>query len=418
MMDITNPQALKDRYCYWVEIYLIRAIVLIFFLLALSINFSVKSEQQFSYLAKSFLKGRNYFLEIPGTTEDTILFNGKYYWPLAPFPAIVLMPFVFIFQKIGLFFYQGYLQIFFTLAIFFMCFKLSQRCKYSKHDSIFLAFAFCFSSIYQLVAIIPWSWYFVQSLCVFISLLAIWEYFNKKRYWLIGILCSFLFMSRFTAGFLILFFIIKILFNSNYDTKFKLKYLLMLAIPTLFVGVFLLHYNYSRFGNVFENGYRLANSRTMSENERYELINYGLFKPKNIPTNLYYYFIKTLDPVLVSKETLHGNTYILKPPYVRVAYPGTSFFIVSPVFIYIFNKRIRWKLYNAEIITIVAILLLLLTYYWTGWRQVGPRYLLDLLPLAFLLLLQSFGKHCLTKITKLVILTSAFLNLYLLCSIF
>src|SRR4030043_1565977 len=102
-------------------------------------------EQQFSYLALSFLQGRLDISSYPIAWNDASVFNGKYFWPLGPFPSVVLMPFVYIFSLFKLFFYQKYLQVPMVLAIFFLCYKLARKLKYDKSDSIYLAIAFNFA---------------------------------------------------------------------------------------------------------------------------------------------------------------------------------------------------------------------------------------------------------------------------------
>lgn len=399
--------------------YLLIYLIIVFFSLAFAINISIKTEQQFSYIAQSFLHGKTYFLEKPITWYDTTFFKGKYYWPLAPFPSVLLVPFMYIATLLEGFFYQGYLQFFITLGVFFLCLRIARRFHYSKKDSLFLAFAFCFSSIYLLVALMPWSWYFVQAIVVFCLLLAIYEFLNKRRYLIIGTLFAMIFASRFTAGFGLIFFIAEVIFyKKNVPFQQKFKYLFFLIAPVLISGLLLLGYNYIRFGDVFDNGYVATNNVTMTKAQRFELLNYGLFNIKNVPTNFYYYFIKSLDPILIPFTSLHGNTYILQPPYVRVAYPGTSFFIASPIFIYMLRTKIREKLVKLSLIPIITILCILLTYFWPGWRQVGPRYLLDLLPFAYIVLLYSFKGFHLNAVAKTVIISSAILDLYLFSTIF
>lgn len=392
--------------------FLIYLPILFFLLISLLLNFQIKGEQQFSFLAQSFLQGKLYFIEQPGSWLDTAYYNNHYYWPLAPFPALLLIPFVFLFNLFHLSFYQGYLQFFITLGVFFLCFKITRKFNYSQNDSLLLSFAFCFASIYQLIALVPWSWYFVQAITVLLLFLIFFEYLSKKRYWLIGILFGLIFMSRFTAGLGVIFFILEILFNKNYPSKHKIQSLAWLFIPIIFSGLLLLGYNYLRFNNVFNNGY------TMSNNEsKWERLNFGLFKLKNIPTNFYYYFIKTVDPVLLNYRSLLGQTYILKPPYIQVNFPGAGFFFISPIFLYILKIKLKEKNVRLALVPMAIILFSLLSYYWPGWRQVGPRYLLDLLPFAYLLLLYSFKEFKLPILAKIIIFFSASVNLYLLMTI-
>jgi hypothetical protein len=403
--------------------HLIIIFLLIFFAVVLVFNFSIKSEQQFSFLARSFLKGKLYFTEYPGNWGDAVLYNGHYFWHLGPFPSVLLTPFVYLFGLLGRFFYQGYLQFFLTLGVFLICFKFGKRFGYSQEDSLFLAFAFCFASVYQMVAIMPWGWFFSQAITVFFLFLSINEYLGKKRLFLIGVYLAFVFATRFTAGFGILFFILDLLFARGFTLAKKVSSLVELSAPIIIALTFLATYNFFRFGDFFKTGYENANTVLFLKEEMFELNNYGLFKIRNFPTNFYYYFIKSLDPVLVEKKTIYErgsyiNTYILKPPFIKVSFPGTSFFVVSPIFLYLLKTKLKRRIVKLSFVPILVILFLLLTYYWPGWRQVGPRYLLDLMPFAFILLLFSFKNFKLSIFAKVVILLSSLVDFYLFITVF
>ena len=67
----------------------------------------VRHEQQYVRLAESFLSGNLHLLvELPEHLHDTALYGGRYYWPLGPFPAVLLMPVVLVCRWIGVEFYQ------------------------------------------------------------------------------------------------------------------------------------------------------------------------------------------------------------------------------------------------------------------------------------------------------------------------
>ena len=62
-------------------------------------------EQQFTFLAGSFLTGHLYFLKGLPFWDDTSFYAGEHYWPLGPLPAVLLIPSVFLF---GLRVHQGF----------------------------------------------------------------------------------------------------------------------------------------------------------------------------------------------------------------------------------------------------------------------------------------------------------------------
>jgi len=219
--------------------------------------------------------------------------------------------------------------------------------------------------------------------------------------------------TRFTAGLGLIFFILETLGEKD-SMKGKVLKIFQLVIPSILAGMVLLGYNQVRFGNMWDNGYMSANVTLLHDTQRFEQINYGLFKLKNIPTNIYYYLVKGLDPVTVDHKNRQGNTYVLRPPYVKISYPGTSFWIVAPVFIYIFRQKFMERRVIFAGVTSLLILAVLLSYYYPGWRQTGPRYMMDLLPFLYLILLKSFPGRKLPFGVQMLIAGSAVFDLLLL----
>lgn len=374
--------------------------------------------QHFVYLANSFLHGKLYFLEKPGDWVDCVLYAGKVYWPLGPAPAILLMPFVWLGNIVGFRMYQGFMQVPLVLLTFIMACRLALRYKFSRQDACYLAFGFCFASVYSIVAYVPWVWQFIHAIVVFLLFVSITEWYGKKRYWIIGICFGIIVACRFTAAFSLLFFIGDVLWKPGGIKFAKVRGpLAQLILPTVLAALGLLWYNYARFGNPLENGYMLANNMVEFSMLKYQQAHYGLFKLQNIPTNIYYYFIKSVDPVRINHYGDFGQSYILKFPYVAINPPGVGFIVSSPIFLYSINAFRKKKLDRVTKLTIAPIIVImsfLLTYYWAGWSQQGPRYLLDFLPLYYLVLLLSFKNHRISAFAKILIITSAIFNLYLL----
>jgi hypothetical protein len=168
--------------------------------LVLAICISVNSEQQFSHLAYAFLHGHLNFLKYyADSSSDVVYRNGRYYWALGPLPAVILMPFVFIAQYADDFFYQGYLQCVLILCLFGLLVRFGKKLHYSLEDSLTLAFGFVLGSAFIGIAAVSWSWYFAQVVAVSLSFWALFEYFGRKRWWLIGVVCALLLLQAHNA---------------------------------------------------------------------------------------------------------------------------------------------------------------------------------------------------------------------------
>lgn len=348
--------------------------------------------QHFTQQAVSFIHGRT---DIPQPDHDASFVNGKYYWVEGPFPSVLLMPFVAISPII---FHQGSLQLLLILVSIFLLIKLSLVKGFNFLNSIFLSCVFLLGSTVVGLIVDPKSWFYAQVVAITFLLGLIYEFETRRRWWLIGILEGCLIATRPTAGFIIFYLLIWIaLQKSSFRNKFS--QLLQLAIPIglSLIGLFAL--NYSRFGNIFDNGYGSNDIGGYLE----PLRQMGMFSLSHIPANLYYYFLESVEPVLKNSQNLVF-------PFIKYNGWGLSFFLVSPFFIYAFKGLKKYKL----LWLVVGITLLnLLTYYAPGWVQFGPRYTADFMPVLFLILLQTLNGK-LTQSQKLIISLSCFFNIYLL----
>jgi hypothetical protein len=347
--------------------------------------------QQYIYLAQSFLRGKSYFLQIPGSPVDTVVYRGRYYWPVGPLSAMWLTFPVWIWEKTGGLFQQGYVNLFLVFGMWAGATLVAIKSGYRTDDAVWLGTALCFASVFQLSALVPFSWYFLQSLTAFLSVWAVLEWQIYRRYWVVGMLLGMIFWARPTAALGGIFFTGLILTGKEEREGWQAK-LLSLWVPVLAAAVMWLGYNQIRFEDWRNFGYVQANVG-MSPG-RYLLQTGKLFDIRYIPRNLYFYFFNW-DP----KQVL--------------SFPGTSFFVVSPFFLYIFRSDLTRRMVKLSALTAGMILISLLMYYWPGPLQIGPRYMIDLLPFLYLMLLYSFPGFRLPKTGKIIICVSVIVNIVL-----
>jgi hypothetical protein len=371
----------------------------------LFLNLRVRGEEHFAFLARSFLHGHLSFEEMPGSWADTSPYNGHYYWPLGPLPAVLLMPFEMLFKMFGAFFYQGYLQPLFVFALLRLVYCIARRTGYGAQDSAYLAFGFAFATAFLGVAVWPWSWYFSQVITCTLVFAAIAEMITKRRPWILGILFTLVLATRVTAAVGVLWCVGEIL-RSEEDSRKKLSALTAIAVPLLAVAALLMAYNHARFDNVFDQGYseqiippHAAAARAL-----------GIVSPVHLPANLYGLLLGAPHPV--ARDNVSP---VLAFPYV-VANPwGMSIGITSPIFLYLLGLRYRDATSLLVLLTCCVIALPILLYYGIGWRQFGYRYSLDFLPFLYYLLLCNYRQQRgdLSAGFQAVLVLSASWNLYL-----
>lgn len=369
------------------------------------------SSQQFSYLAQAFIHGHlNFLHSIGGKGQDPVLYHGRIYWDEGPLPAILLAPFVWFLNLFHLFFFQGYLQWVLTLGTTFFVYKLARILAFSQEDSFFLALTFVLCSVFIGVAVVSSSWLFAQVLTTFLIFWSLYEFYAHKRWWLVGIICGLIFLTRATAAPIIVFFGLEIISQRTLLNS-RMKNLLVLLSPVALAVMLQGLYNFVRFHNPFNGGYEFQ----LIGPESAEARSMGIFSIKHLPTNLYSLFFRAPVPVLKD-----STSWSLKFPYIQNNIFGMSIFLNSPYLLFIFTNK--WSKFDRRsrnlIATILIIALIVLCYYGIGAEEFGYRYALDFLPEAFLLFMIMYRKSH-EKITfgmKSLIIGSVILNFYLLLS--
>lgn len=385
--------------------------MLLFLVLALSVF--INGDPQFSELAKAFAHGQlNFLTPIGKTSQDPILYKGKIFWSDGPLPAIILIPFVAFFDQLHIFFYQGYLQWLLILGVVYIIYRLARHFDYSVYDSIILILGFVLGSVFIGVAALSASWYYAQVLTTLLLFWGLIEYFTHKitRWWLLGIICGLLLMTRATAAAIFVFFWLEAWQVQAKDKNHqRLKRFTVLLVPVLISALLLLLYNYMRFGNPLNGGYAFQLLEHKSALSR----SLGVFSPVHIPTNLFSAVLR--GPVAVLKSS---QSFTLIFPYFTNNIYGMSLFITSPYLLQLFTNS--WSSLDRTsrhlLMAIALCALAVFSFYGIGQRQFGYRYSLDFLPLVFVLLIILYKRQhqSLTRGMKFLLIGSGIFNFYLL----
>lgn len=383
-------------------------LTLLFFYLALVFGVTSTNGPQFKFLAESFLNGKLYLDSCPiNDCKDTILLNGHYYWPLGPLPAVVLMPFVFIFNRLGIVFSQFHLNYMVLIALFALIIEISRKLGYSGEDSLYWAFAFCFASPFLAVAFFPWSWFLSHAITDLILFFLLYEFLTFRRVWVMSLFAGLTMITRITAGFgaiaLVFGSVLELLKRTDHKNFPKL---LFGFIPLLGFITLIFVYNYARFSNPFESGYSLQTTTNFFIKAR----SYGVFSLVHLPGNIYYSLFSI--PLPVFRDNL---SHVFKFPFIRANTWGMSVFLTSPYLIYLFSLSYKDKISKILLISSTAAALPVFLYYGIGYWQFGYRYSLDFMPFVFLLLMRGsyFKNPTLTPRIKILMITCGLFNLYL-----
>ena len=359
--------------------------ITIIFSIIFYLGYLIRGENSYHFLAYSFTKGSLSLVVKPNYLSDLTPFNGKYFWTTGPFPAFLLFPLALIFK---LNFYESFLKVPLSIFNFWLILQISKALKLSQIKSRALALFYIFGSVYTPIMIIPFSVYLSALVTTTLLLITIFEFLNKRRWLLIGCFISFATLTRFIPILSVFFFLPYLIKEGRF--KFFIHFFIPIIVSLLLLGA----YNYSRFQNPLETGHRYQNI----EDEALKRRSFGVFSIEHIPANLYYMLLKSPDPVR------NADTEVLKFPFVKFNPYGMSIFILSPILFLIFKANLKDKYILPSLITMVAILIPITTYYGLGFRQIGYWHALDFLPFVIFPLVSGFKKTNPAKINILAAL--------------
>ncbi|MDZ4227807.1 MAG: hypothetical protein U1E54_01035 [Candidatus Levybacteria bacterium] len=345
----------------------------------------------FNPLAQSLLHFR---LDIPnpGSTYDLLQYQEKWYTRFGPLSALFLIPFQIIKGRYIPITYISVLFASLTVCLFYLLIlriKKDFLPRMTLFDVLCLVTLFAFGTSQFYVGTLTSVWHVDQIISSFFGILGIYIIFKKNPrnidYFLSVFFISLTFLGRITvAGLLVLPFFLYFYNNGIRSIK---KIFILLGIPIIISISLLFAFNYARFNNIFEYGYKYIHEDPDLEQIRKQN---GVISLKNVPTNAWYMFLEfpkfSFDPKIHFDINLKGNSiFFLTPAFLTV-------FLANP-----FIKKKRKILINpfimGSLITVAIMLFSILLYYSTGWMQFGYRYSLDFtIPLLILCMFGIKGK--------------------------
>ena len=367
-MSLVDQGSADGRFQAAERLFLFGALSLLGLVVLCGSLWLVRHEQQYVRLAEAFLSGKlDLLIELPAHVHDTAFYGGRYYWPLGPFPALVLTPFVVICRWIGVEFYQAYASVPLSLWTSWLIFRIALKCGRSKVESAWLVLAFCGASSYPSVAAISMSWPFAQVVAIHLLFLALHEWLGRRRWLFIGFLVGLTSATRLSAGLNITLFAAAALITEPQLRKRASVALMMgFALPMALLAL----YNFARFDSFVETGY-----------------GFQLPGPGDFPSTSLANVLPHLRLFLFGAPVLSD-----KFPFFITQLVGMSVFLLSPWLLYIASLKFERFTFLA-LLNCLIVLVAVLAWRSTGQYQLGYRFSLDFLPIvAFLIARDGFGR--------------------------
>jgi hypothetical protein len=334
----------------------------------------------FVRLADAFLHGRIYLTEAPSWLNELIPKDGVWYVAYPPMPAILLVPFVWLF---GPEFPQQIASCLFAGIAVGLAWLVFGRFTMPPATRLGLTAVFGFGTAFWYVAEVGSVWYLSHVVAVMFSMAAILLALDRDRPrpFLVGLLLGAAAMSRLPVGLTAPFFIAMLvavdrpprLPRAGERGAAVVRVVLFglgLAIPAALYGL----YDLARWGSLLDQGYVLIPG--VLDDPIYA--KHGILAVDYIPRNLYAIFLRSWN-------------YVDDPPFLQPSWWGLSLFLTTPLFLWLFkarwrDPRVAWALVGAAVALVPVV-----THGNVGITQFGYRFSLDVQPLLFVVLAVGFA---------------------------
>ena len=331
----------------------------------------------FNDLADSFLHGRLY-LPRPRAVADLTLYNGYWYVPFPPLPALLLLPWVAWqgLQNTNTQYFSLVIGALNVALVYLFLNALSQRgwTLLRPLSNIGLTLLFGFGSVHWYLSIMGEVWFVSQICTVMFVIVACWIAVANGSAVATGLALALAMYGRptiiLTYPLLLGFAVQRLRDDGRLDRRRLALWIAGSVLPLIVGGIGLLAYNYARFDDVTDFGYIHENvDRTLVD----ALRTYGQFNIHYIGDNL--------NALLVSLPDITLSPFGITPNL-----NGLCILLTMPILIYLVRALRPTPIAIGGWVAFVALLVPLLLYYNTGWAQFGYRFSLDfLIPLLTLL---------------------------------
>ena len=184
---------------------------------------------------------------------ELAVFQGRYYVMFAPFPSIIMLPFVLFF---GINTPDNAIALCVALLSLFYAYKLAYKVLGNQNYAIILSLLLIIGSNYLHIALWGAVWYIAQNMAFLLTLMAFYYALtDKKRNSYISLLamCAAMGCRPFNIIYLpVLMYLLYM--REGVPITAYIKKILVYSIPAVVLGSFFTWLNYARFGNIFEFG--------------------------------------------------------------------------------------------------------------------------------------------------------------------
>ena len=340
----------------------------------------------FVSFAQSFLHGQLSVLgDRPPGDNDWANYQGRWYVPFPPLPAVVIMPAVAIWgdalwDRLFWAIFAGLgPSLLYVLLRFLREREGSGR---SPREDLALTALFGFGSAYYYTAVQGTVWFAAHVVAVpLVALYVLWS-LGARRPLLAGAMLGLCWLTRPSTYGLGLLFLIEALQSArpgdaapasdeagwlrrssawlkSVDARAALARLALFAVPFLACVALSYWLNELRFDDPFEVGYRYLRIRWRARIEKWGLFNY-------------HYFAKNLAVFLTALPWLSATA-----PFLKISRHGLALWVTTPHYLWVLWPKRRSVSITALSLAALLVAIIDLSYQNSGWIQFAYRFSLD-----------------------------------------
>jgi Galactokinase galactose-binding signature len=335
-------------------------------------------EAYFDHLADALLHGQT-FLVNPPSTYDLTLYQGRWYVPFLPLPAMLLMPWVAVsgVSQVNTVAFGAFAGAVNVGLVFLLLQSVSHhgwtRLKWS--DNVWLTALWGIGSVHWYMSTIGNVWFVSQICAVTFLLLAVWSAVTTQSPLLSGAALA---LAMWARPNIVLSFPLLVAIGIEFSRdvaglvnwRSGLRWGLVALGPVILSVAGIMAYNDVRFNDPFDFGYKTEN---VANDLVADLNTYGQFNLHYVPHNFW-------------AMLLAGPVYEAKTNTILPSIDGMSLLLTTPALLSLFRSWKRSALVVGAWLSVGLLLIPVLAYYNTGWWQFGYRFSLDLMtPLVLLI---------------------------------
>ncbi|HVU06005.1 MAG TPA: hypothetical protein VHE30_29850 [Polyangiaceae bacterium] len=294
--------------------------------------------------------------------NDFASFGGKWFIVFPPFPAVLLVPFVWWAKNVEKV-RDGQLFIWLSgigPAVFFLALeklRLTGRSGRTFRDDVVLTLLLAFGTVYFFTSVQGTVWFAAHVVGVGIGALYLLCALDAEHPALSGLLLGLGFLTRTPLLFAFPLFLLEAVRVTSTDRARLIRLLVRFSLPLAACFAIAMVHNEARFGKPLDFGYEYLTVAWQARMKRWGLFNY-------------HFLARNLGVVLTGLPFWDGKARVP----LTINLHGLALWLTTPLFLYLVWPKKVGDVARALYVTAAAVAIPGLFYQNTGWMQFGYRF--------------------------------------------